>query len=322
MKRLMPVRLGWLKWMHRNLTTAIVRDASICVFGVLISAGAVAAAAAPVTRYTSSESGFAVNSWLVPTDTGLVVIDTQFTVSEADKLAASVLATGRPLRAIVITHPHPDHYNGTCRLLEIAKVPVYATQSTIEGIRATADAKRAQWKPTYGKDYPDETCFPDTLLPASGGVTVDGLELRTLDYGAGEASTESIVVAPRLKAAFVGDLIYTEVHPWLAEGRSALWLKQLDRLTRDVPVSGTVYPGHGPSGNSSVIAAQRTYIVDFRSATQKAITAHAAADGLSKEATQNLVDEFRTRYPHWPLEMLIPINAGAIAKELAESGVR
>jgi glyoxylase-like metal-dependent hydrolase (beta-lactamase superfamily II) len=149
-----------------------------------------------------------------------------------------------------------------------------------------------------------------------------GLELQIHDYGPGEASAESIVLAPRLKAAFVGDLIYTEVHPWLAEGRSARWLKQLDRLTRDIPVSWTLYPGHGPSGKFSVIAAQRTYIVDFRSATQKALAAHAAADGLSKEATQNLVDEFRTRYPNWSLEMLIPINAGAVAKELAESGVR
>jgi glyoxylase-like metal-dependent hydrolase (beta-lactamase superfamily II) len=159
--------------MNRTIVAPILRDPTIVVLGLLISAGAVAAPVAPVTRYTSSESGFAVNSWLVPTNTGLVVIDTQFTVSEADKLAASVLAAGRPLRAIMITHPHPDHYNGTCRLLKIAQVPVYATQSTIEGMRATADAKRAQWKPTYGNDYPDETCFPDTLLPASGGVSVD-----------------------------------------------------------------------------------------------------------------------------------------------------
>src|ERR1700730_6045987 len=149
-----------------------------------------------------------------------IAIDTQFTVSEADKLAEAVKRTGKPLKAIVITHPHPDHYNGTCRLLQFAKVRIYATQATIDGIRATAEAKRTEWKPTYGKDYPDSTCVPDHVLPVRGTVQIDGVKFQSRDYGPGEAITESIVLAPSLRAAFVGDVIYDRVHPWLAEGRS------------------------------------------------------------------------------------------------------
>jgi len=107
--------------------------------------------AAEIDRFVSSEKAFAVNSWLVPTRTGIVVIDTQFTVSEADRLVDAVKHIGTPLKAIIITHPHPDHFNGTCRLLRLAKVPVYATQATIEGVHATAAAKRAQWKPAMGQ---------------------------------------------------------------------------------------------------------------------------------------------------------------------------
>jgi glyoxylase-like metal-dependent hydrolase (beta-lactamase superfamily II) len=294
----------------------MIRHCIILVVGCLLSAGVSADPATAISRYSSAEAGFAVNSWLVPTDSGLIVVDTQFTVSEADKLAASVTAAGRPLRAIVITHPHPDHNNGTCRLLEIAHVPVYATQSTIDGIHATSEAKRTQWKPTYGKEYPDQTCYPDHVLPASGSVAVDGLELRVRDYGPGEASTESVILVPQMKAALVGDLIYTEVHPWLAEGRSQLWLDQLGRLASDVPSTWTVYPGHGPSGTSAVIGAQRDYMVEFRAAIQKSMT----SDGISKDATAGVVDEFRTHYPHWGLEMLIPLNAEAVGKELAKDG--
>jgi glyoxylase-like metal-dependent hydrolase (beta-lactamase superfamily II) len=112
------------------------------------------AAAAEISRFVSSEKAFAVNSWLVPTRTGIVVIDTQFTVTAADQLLDAVKHTGRPLKAIIITHPHPDHFNGTCRLLRLAKVPVYATQATIEGVHATADAKRAQWKPVWRPLWP------------------------------------------------------------------------------------------------------------------------------------------------------------------------
>jgi glyoxylase-like metal-dependent hydrolase (beta-lactamase superfamily II) len=269
------------------------------------------ASAAEISRFVSSEKAFAVNSWLVPTRTGIVVIDTQFTVSAADQLLDAVKHTGRPLRAIIITHPHPDHFNGTCRLLGLAKVPVYATQATIEGVHATADAKRAQWKPAYGADYPDSTCAPDHTLAIGASWVIDGVTFEARDYGPGESLTESIVLAPTLHAAFVGDLIYNRVHPWLAEGRSGQWLTQLDRLPKEIPTDWTLYPGHGDSGGIAVIAAQRDYIRDFRERTQAA----ASSTGLTVDAKQSVVEETRRLHPGWALEMLIPLNADAVAKE-------
>jgi glyoxylase-like metal-dependent hydrolase (beta-lactamase superfamily II) len=272
-----------------------------------------AAGATEVVRYVSEESGFAVNSWLVFTATGLVVVDTQFTVSEADRLSQAIAKTGRPLRAILITHPHPDHFNGVCRLLEIARVPVYGTRATIDGIHATAEAKRAQWKPKYGADYPDRTCEPNSVVPSNAPIRIDGMVFQFQDFGPGEAGDETIIVVPTLKAAFVGDLIYQNVHPWLAEGRSELWLKQLDRLESAIPPDFTIYPGHGAASGTVAIGAQRHYIVEFRNAAKAAI----GPAGLSPEATQTLVANTRAQYPDWPLAMLIPINAAAIAKESA-----
>jgi glyoxylase-like metal-dependent hydrolase (beta-lactamase superfamily II) len=144
-----------------------------------------AAGASDVLRYVSDEKGFAVNSWLVPTAGGLVVIDTQFTVSEAEKLSQKIAKTGLPVRAVIITHPHPDHFNGICRLLQIARVPVYANRATIDGIHATADAKRAQWKPMYDADYPDQTCEPDSVVPNITAIRIDGTVFRFQDFGPG-----------------------------------------------------------------------------------------------------------------------------------------
>jgi glyoxylase-like metal-dependent hydrolase (beta-lactamase superfamily II) len=269
-----------------------------------------------VARFVSSEQGFAVNSWLVPTARGMVVIDTQFTVTEADKLVKAVIESRRPLEAVVITHPHPDHYNGTCQLLKLTPVPVYATQATIDGIRGTAESKRTQWKPTYGKDYPDMTCVPDHVVRVGGSVRIDGVEFQFRDYGPGEALEESITLAPALHAVFVGDLIYNHVHPWLAEGRSAQWLAQLDRLAGDVPADWTLYPGHGASGGVTVIDAQRRYITELRAATQ----AQLRPAGLAPDSAKGIVEGIRARYPGWPLEMLIPMNVEAVAKELSETG--
>ncbi len=280
---------------------------------LLLLASAIPVSAAEVGRVVASEQDFAVNSWLVPTQHGIVVIDTQCTLPEASKLVQAVVRTGRPLQAIIITHPHPDHYNGACQLLALARVPVYGTQPTIDGIRSTADAKRKQWKPTYGKDYPDSTCVPDHVAPRSGSVRIGGLEFQFRDYGPGEASGESIILAPALRAAFVGDLIYNHVHPWLAEGRSTQWLVQLDSLTKDVPVDWTVYPGHGGAGGVELIDTQRRYISEFRATIQ----AQLGPSGLAPDATKAIVKGVRARYPGWPLAMLIPMNTEAVAKELA-----
>jgi glyoxylase-like metal-dependent hydrolase (beta-lactamase superfamily II) len=272
---------------------------------------ALPASAADVLRFESAERGFAVNSWLVPTDTGLIAVDTQFTTGEARKLVQAIKETGLPLKAIIITHPHPDHYNGTCQLLEFAQVPVYATQATIEGILATAEAKREQWKPVYRDGYPDSTCVPDHPVPDGGRLTLDGLDLEILDYGAGEAGGESIVLAPSLRAVFVGDLIYNKTHPWLAEGRTELWLAQLERLSEEFPYGWTLYPGHGPAEGAAAIMGQYNYILEFRDAVEAKLPA-----GLDSKATKDLSDEIEARYPGWPLAASISMNAAAVAEEL------
>ncbi len=281
---------------------------------------AVPAAAADISRFVSSEPNFAVNSWIVPTRTGVVVIDTQFTVSEAAKLVEAVKQAGRPLQAIIITHPHPDHANGTCQLREFAKVPVYATLETLEGIKATAEAKRAQWKPSYGKDYPDATCPPDHIVKPGERWFIDGVGFEARNYGPGEAVTESVILVPSLHAAFVGDLIYNRVHPWLAEGRTAQWLSQLDRLGKELPSDWMVYPGHGAADGSAVIGAQRTYISQFRDQVKAARSANGP--DLTDGNTKSLIEATQAHYPGWPLAMLIPINAGAVARELSPSAGR
>ncbi len=136
------------------------------------------ASASDVARFASGEHGFAVNSWLVPTERGVVVIDTQFTVTEADRLVQAVIREGRPLKAIIITHPHPDHYNGTCRLLELARVPVYATQATIDG---DPRQRRIQTDPVEANIWEglsDTTCAPDHAVPIGSSVRIDGLEFQ------------------------------------------------------------------------------------------------------------------------------------------------
>src|SRR5262249_57846417 len=107
--------------------------------------------AGPIVHpYRAAESGLYVNSYLIEGASGVVVVDTNLLVSDIEALRARLRALKKPLLAILVTHPHPDHFNGVAALVHDREVPVYAAASVGRVIEDIAEAKREQWTPTYG----------------------------------------------------------------------------------------------------------------------------------------------------------------------------
>src|SRR5215471_4900693 len=111
--------------------------------------------------YRAADAGLWVNSYVVETATGVLVFDTSLLVSDIEALRARLAAPKTPLLGIFVTHPHPDHFNGVSALVRDHEVPVYAAASVGAVIEEIADAKRAQWEPVYGTEWPEEN--PDTI---------------------------------------------------------------------------------------------------------------------------------------------------------------
>src|ERR1700724_1491769 len=57
-------------------------------------------------------NGYDVNSTMISGERDMLVIDPQFSMSEAHRLAAEILESKKNLAAIYVTHPHPDHTFG------------------------------------------------------------------------------------------------------------------------------------------------------------------------------------------------------------------
>lgn len=57
----------------------------------------------------------------------MVAVDALLTVPDATALRARVDELGKPLRAVLLTHGHPDHYNGVRVPVGEDEVPVYST---------------------------------------------------------------------------------------------------------------------------------------------------------------------------------------------------
>jgi glyoxylase-like metal-dependent hydrolase (beta-lactamase superfamily II) len=56
------------------------------------------------------EPGFEVASVVVTGMNDAVLLDARWTLSNAHRVIAEILDTGRRLTTIYITHAHPDHY--------------------------------------------------------------------------------------------------------------------------------------------------------------------------------------------------------------------
>jgi glyoxylase-like metal-dependent hydrolase (beta-lactamase superfamily II) len=132
--------------------------------------------AGPVIHtYRAAEPGLFVNSYLVEGEAGVVVVDTNLLASDIEALRARVTALKKPLRAILLTHAHPDHFNGVAALVADGEVPVYAASPVTRVIEQIAEAKRAQWAPVYGQEWPAETYYPNSPLADREQVRVDEL---------------------------------------------------------------------------------------------------------------------------------------------------
>ena len=77
-------------------------------------------------------------------------------MSDIEALWALVRALRKPLRAVFVTDPHPDHFNGVAALAGDEGVPIYVGSSVAGVIGEIADATRAQWGPVYGEKWRPE----------------------------------------------------------------------------------------------------------------------------------------------------------------------
>ena len=117
--------------------------------------------------WTYSGTGTVNTYWIETPGGGLIVIDVQRDLIHAAQALAAAKAVGKPVRAILVTHAHPDHYTGL-GLFRTAfpRVPVYSSKATADAIR----------NDTYGANAGEQADAPD-ITPrefAAPGIPFDG----------------------------------------------------------------------------------------------------------------------------------------------------
>src|SRR6516165_8825753 len=92
--------------------------------------------------HASGEGGIFANAYLVETPRGVVAIDATLSESESKAFRSEVEAIGKPLLAILITHPHPDHVAGITNLVGKDSPRIISTQPVLDLMRRLEEPKR------------------------------------------------------------------------------------------------------------------------------------------------------------------------------------
>jgi glyoxylase-like metal-dependent hydrolase (beta-lactamase superfamily II) len=270
-----------------------------------------------VHTYRAAEPGLFVNSYLVEAESGVLVVDTNLLVSDIEALRARLAALKKPLLGVLVTHAHPDHFNGVLGLVRDREVPVCAVDSVCRVIEDIADAKRAQWSPTYGDEWPSETYYPNSPLADKQEIRFDGITVSARELGPAESHADSyflVSAGGSPPVAFMGDLAFHGTHPYTADGHSASWLASLDLLSSELAGVSTLYPGHGDPAGVAVFADQRRYLLYYREVVRRLAAGQSRLPG---EATSELEAAMQAFLPGAPLTWMIDLGADAVAAELA-----
>jgi glyoxylase-like metal-dependent hydrolase (beta-lactamase superfamily II) len=281
--------------------------ARLIPMSALLLVSAVASSARAETKlttevFTASPQGFLVTSTLIAGEKEAVLVDGQFTLSDAHRLVGLILDSKKTLTTVYVTHAHPDHYFGLVVIKQaFPKVKIVAQPAAVAEIKKTWAGKVKHWGPIYGANLTTKPIIPEPL--AGHALTLEGQTIEIHGSVQGDDATNSYVWIPSIKTVVAGDIVYQGIFPWTAETDAAsrgVWSKTLDEVA--ALGATTVIAGHKEptqKDDTSGLTMTRAYLKDFD---------EAAAS--SKSASQ-LQAKMKAKYPKLAMDLVLQIGAAA-----------
>lgn len=259
------------------------------------------------TFYRGCTPGFVV------TDEGLILIDTPLIPKQASdwRNQIEMEAPGLPILFVFNTDHHRGHALGNQYFRPSSVIAHERAYKEMSGYtenfkeRVYNSFKR---EPEIQEQLTNiEIVLPDVTFTDSARLQYGGRELHLI-YAGGHTPATSIAWLPKEKIAFVGDILWVDQHPYMAQADSLEWIEALQRI-RALGAEKLV-PGHGPVCGPEDTVKVEEYIRFKR----RRVRDYYRAGKTKNEAKSGLVGEMLEQFP-------IPLERKAKIESQIKSGI-
>jgi len=226
-----------------------------------------------------------ISSTLICGERDAVLVDAPITVEQARAVVDWVVASGKKLTTIYVTHGHGDHFFGAGALLErFPNARAVARPDVVKFMRqqASPDVLANFWSARFPGQIPDRLVIADEL--AGNVIDLEGYDLVVVEVGHSDTDHTTILHVPSVGLVVAGDVAYNDVHLWLGESNAQTrreWISALDTIESLNPRA--VIAGHkrpGSDDSPKIIEETRQYIRDFDRIVETTTTARELYDKI------------------------------------------
>lgn len=216
---------------------------------------------------SQANRGFTSNAGFVITPDGVVVFDTLGTPALGEELLAAIRALTRtPIRRVVVSHYHADHFYGLASF-KAEGARVYAHPAVKPYLASDAPRRRleersrtlAPWVPA---DMP--VVAPDRWVTRELSFKLGGLTFRILPVGPAHTPEDLALMVEEEGVLFAGDLMFAGRVPFVGEADSKAWIAAIDRIVALNP--RVLVGGHGDASRNAAadLRLTRDYLAYLR----------------------------------------------------------
>jgi len=209
--------------------------------------------------------------------------------------------TGHPVSFVVNSHFHDDHIRGdqafdagTCIISsewtknEMQKAEPEERDWAAKHIQERIEKAKQQLNEAPAKEKAEDIMWlgyyeaiaqslPKLKMVLPNVTFTDTLwihgskrSLVLVECKNGHTGSDVVMLLPKEKIAFLGDLLFVQRHPWLGDGDADSWKRYLENFYADTSLEQFV-PGHGPVAGKEAVQALVYYINDLQQMAKQAI---------------------------------------------------
>lgn len=249
----------------------------------------------PLEMPNVSNQGFMNNPSMVLTNDGIVIVDPGSSM-QAGEMVLRMLkkVSDQPVIAVFNTHIHGDHWLGNQAIrATYPDAPIYGHTEMLAMVAAGSGDTWVELmdRLTEGATKGTRVVGPNHAVKHGDTFKIGNKTFRIHHYGQAHTRTDIMIEVEEDDVVFLGDNVTADRIPRMSDGNFQGNISSVDKILGIE--AKTWVPGHGPTGDTTMVKAYRDYLQAVYSSAEKAFNDDLDSSdvkAISLQATQQYKD--------------------------------